>query len=40
MTEKQKINDIDFITIEEAAEMTRGTRVTFVPGCKLYLLKH
>ena len=28
MTEKQKINDIDFITIEEAAEMTRGTRVT------------
>ncbi len=32
MTEKQKINDIDFITIEEAAEMTRGTRVTFVPG--------
>ena len=32
MTEKQKINDIDFITIEEAAEMTCGTRVTFVPG--------
>ena len=32
MTKKQKINNLDFITIEEAAEMTSGTRVTFVPG--------
>ena len=29
---KQNFNDLDFITIEEAAEMTSGTRVTFVPG--------
>ena len=39
MTEKQKINDIDFITIEEEG-MTRGTRLLSSPGCKLYLLKH
>ena len=32
MTKKQKFIDLDFITIEEAAEMTSGTRVTFVPG--------
>ena len=32
MTKKQKFNDLDFVSIEEAAEMTSGTRVTFVPG--------
>jgi len=32
MNETKKSDDLDFISLEEAAEMTRGTRVTFVPG--------
>ena len=32
MNETKKSDDLDFISLEEAAEMTRGTRATFVPG--------
>ena len=32
MIEKQKSRNPGFITLDEAAEMTNGTRVTFVPG--------
>ena len=32
MIEKQKSRNPEFITLDEAAEMTNGTRVTFVPG--------
>ena len=32
MNETKKSDDLDFISLEEAAEMTCGTRVTFVPG--------
>ena len=32
MTEKQESVSPEFITLDEAADMTSGTRVTFVPG--------
>ena len=32
MIEKQESRNPEFITLDEAAEMTNGTRVTFVPG--------
>ncbi len=32
MNETKHTGDLNFITIEEAAEMEKGTRVTFVPG--------
>ena len=31
-TEKQKSQSLEFITLDEAAKMKSGTRVTFVPG--------
>ena len=32
MTESQESVNPEFITLDEAAAMTSGTRVTFVPG--------
>tara|TARA_B110000116_G_C16217059_1_gene307728 strand:- start:119 stop:343 length:225 start_codon:yes stop_codon:yes gene_type:complete len=32
MTEKQESVSPEFITLDEAADMTTGTRVTFIPG--------
>ena len=32
MNDKGNLENLEFISLEEAAEMKTGTRVTFIPG--------
>jgi hypothetical protein len=40
MGDKESSQNLIFVSLEEAAEMKSGTRVTFIPGMQLCMLRH